>query len=195
MKEANTEPIKISLEGLFQFALNIEGADINTGKDIEANPLNIKEQKTETSISWRQGGKGKNHKKCGGKSSIFKGQELPKFDFCGRKGHTKTACRIKQKEMASSKKDTKDRSAHWKKDKAEKSQLFAAAAASSSTQEDDKDKKAFKKSFMASWKSSQKDNKAQKIKRKRSDNDTSDSEQNYSTSFKLVASKPKRAKI
>jgi hypothetical protein len=46
------------------------------------------------------------------------------------------------------------------------------------------------KSFMASWKSSKKDNKAQKNKRKRSDTDTSKSEQNYSTSFKLVALTP-----
>jgi hypothetical protein len=51
------------------------------------------------------------------------------------------------------------------------------------------------KSFMASWKSSQKDNKAQKNKLERSDNDTSNSGKNYSTSFKLVALKPKRAKI
>jgi hypothetical protein len=51
------------------------------------------------------------------------------------------------------------------------------------------------KSFMASWKSSQKDKKSQKNKRKRSDNDTSDSKQNYSTSFKLVSLKPKRARI
>jgi hypothetical protein len=43
-------------------------------------------------------------------------------------------------------------------------------------------------------KSSHKDKKAQKNKRKRSDNDTRESEQNYSTSFKLVALKPKRAK-
>jgi hypothetical protein len=42
------------------------------------------------------------------------------------------------------------------------------------------------KSFMVSWESSKKDKKAQKNKRKLSDNDTSDAEQNYSTSFKLV---------
>jgi hypothetical protein len=90
----------------------------------------------------------------------------------------------------------------WKKDKAEKAQAFSAAAASSKQDdsssdedEDDKDKKAFIKSFMASWKSSQKYKKAKENKRKCSDNDTSDSEQNYSTSFKLVALKPKRAKI
>jgi hypothetical protein len=69
----------------------------------------------------------------------------------------------------------------------------------SSSDEDEyeygKDKKAFMKSFMASWKYFQKDKKAQKNKRKRSDNDTSDSEQKYSTSFKLVALKHKRAKI
>jgi hypothetical protein len=75
------------------------------------------------------------------------------------------------------------RSAQWENDKAEKS--------SEEEDEDDKDKKAFMKSFMASWKSSKKDKKAQKNKRKRSDNDTSDSEQNYPTSFKLVALKPK----
>jgi hypothetical protein len=50
------------------------------------------------------------------------------------------------------------------------------------------------KSFMASWKSSQKDKKAQKNKCKRNDNDTRDSEKNYSTYFKLVALKPKRVK-
>jgi hypothetical protein len=103
--------------------------------------------------------------------------------------------------MASAKKYNKERSAQWKKDKAEKAQAFSAAASSSkhedssSDEEDDKDKKTFMKSFMASWKSSQKDKKAHKNKCKRSDNDTSDSEQNYSTYFKLVALKPKRSKI
>jgi hypothetical protein len=56
------------------------------------------------------------------------------------------------------------------------------------------DKKAFMNSFIESWKTSQNNKKAKKSKRKRSDNDTSDSEGNYSQSFKLVASKPKRAK-
>jgi hypothetical protein len=51
------------------------------------------------------------------------------------------------------------------------------------------------KSLRASWKSSQKDKKSHKNKQKRIDNDNSDSEQNYSTSFKLVALQPKRAKI
>jgi hypothetical protein len=51
------------------------------------------------------------------------------------------------------------------------------------------------KSFMASWKSSKKDKKAQKNKHKRSDNDTSESEQSYSTFFKLVPAKTKSAKI
>jgi hypothetical protein len=127
---------------------------------------------------------------------------LPSCDFCGRKGHTKTACRVKKKAMASAKKGTKDRIAQWKKDKAEKSQAFAAAAStseqedsSSEEDEDDKDKQAFMECFMASWKSSEKDKKAQKNKQKRSDNVTSESEQNYSTSFKLVALKPKSAKI
>jgi hypothetical protein len=86
----------------------------------------------------------------------LKGQELSSCDFCGRKGHTKTACRIKQKTMASAKKDTKERSDKWKKDKAEKAQAFAADASSSknednsSDEEEHKDKKAFIKSFMAS---------------------------------------------
>jgi hypothetical protein len=147
MKEANTEPIEMFLEDLFQFALNIKEAAINPGKDSEGNPRNSKEQKTETSIPRNQGGRDRNHKKNGGKAYILKGQELPSCDFCGRKGHTKTACRIKQKAMASDKKDTKDRIAQWKKDKAETSQSFAAAAStskqeysSSDEEEDDKDK-------------------------------------------------------
>jgi hypothetical protein len=168
MKEANTEPIEMNLE---EFALNIEEASINPGKDSEGNPRNRKETKTETTIPRKQGGKGKSHKKNGGKSSILKSQEIPSCDFCGRKGHTETACRIKQKATASAKKDTKDRSTQWKKDKDEKVQAFDAAAASSkqddsSSDEDeddkDKNKKAFMKSFMASWKSSKKDKKSQK---------------------------------
>jgi hypothetical protein len=186
----------------FQFALNMEEAAINPGKDAEGNPQSSKEQKTETSNPRKQGGKSKSHKKSGRKASILKGQDLPSSDFCGRKGYTERAFCIKKKAMASSKKYTKDRNAQWKKDKAEKAQAFAASASTSKQEynyseedEDDKDKKAFMKSFMVSWKSSQKDKKAQKNKHKRSDNDTSESEQNYSTSFKLVALKPKRAKI
>jgi hypothetical protein len=45
MKEASTEPIEMSLEDLFQFALNIEEAEINPGKDAEGNPWNSKEKK------------------------------------------------------------------------------------------------------------------------------------------------------
>jgi hypothetical protein len=56
MKEANTAPIEMSLEELFQFALNIEEATINPEKDSEGNPRNSKEQKTETSIPRKQGG-------------------------------------------------------------------------------------------------------------------------------------------
>jgi hypothetical protein len=180
MKEDNTEPIEMSLEDFFQFSLNIEEAAINPVKDSEGNPRNRKEHKTETAITRSQGGKGKNHKKNGQKVSILKGQEFPSCDFCGRKGHTETACRVKQKAIASAKKDTKDRSAQWKKDKAEKDQAFAASDSTSKQEdsssggdEDNKDKKAFMKSFMASWKSSQKDKKAQKNKCKHSDNDTS----------------------
>jgi hypothetical protein len=100
--------------------------------------------------------------------------------------------------MSSAKKDTKDRSAQWKKDKAEKAQTFAAAASSTqkeNSSSDDEEKKDFMKRFMASWKNSQKDKKSQKNKRKRIDNDTSDYEQTYSKSSKLVALKPKRIKI
>jgi hypothetical protein len=99
--------------------------------------------------------------------------------------------------MASAKKYTKDRSDQWENDKAETAQSFAAAASiikqedsSNEEDEDGKDKKAFMKSCMASWKSSKKDKKAQNNKLKRSDTDTSESEQNYSTSFKLVALTP-----
>jgi hypothetical protein len=116
MKEANTEPIEMNIEELFQFSLNIEEAVIKPGKDSEVNPRSSKEQRTETTIPQKQGGQGKNDKKSGGKISILKGQELPSCDFCGRKSHTETACRIKQKAMASAKKDTKYRSTQWKKD-------------------------------------------------------------------------------
>jgi hypothetical protein len=60
IKETNIEPIEMFLEDLFQFALNIEEAAINPRKDSEGNPWNRKEQKTETSIPRKQGGKGKN---------------------------------------------------------------------------------------------------------------------------------------
>jgi lysyl-tRNA synthetase class I len=95
-----------------------------------------------------------------------------------------------------------DRSAEWKNDRAEKAQSFVAAASASKQEdslseeyEDAKDKKAFMKSFMASSESSQRDKKAQKNKIKRSDNDTSESEQNYSTCFKIVALKPRGTNI
>jgi hypothetical protein len=71
MKGANTEPIEMSLEDLFQFALNIKEAAPNPGEDSEGNPRNSKEYKTETSIPRKQGGKCKNHKKSGGKTSIL----------------------------------------------------------------------------------------------------------------------------
>jgi hypothetical protein len=109
MKEANTEPIEMNIEELFQLALNKEEASINTGKDSEGNPRNSKEPKTESTIPRKQWGKGKNHKNNGGKSSILKGQEVPSCDFCGRKGHTETESRIKNKPMACARKGTKDR--------------------------------------------------------------------------------------
>jgi hypothetical protein len=48
MKEANTEPIEMNLEELFQFVLNIEEALINPGKDSEGNLRNSKETKIDT---------------------------------------------------------------------------------------------------------------------------------------------------
>jgi hypothetical protein len=56
-------------------------------------------------------------------------------------------------------------------------------------------KKTLMTSFIESWTTSQKNKKDHKNKRKHSDNDTSDSEENYSQSFKLAALKPKRTKI
>jgi hypothetical protein len=91
--------------------------------------------------------------------------------------------------MASAKRDTKERNAQWKKEKAEKAPYFAAAASASSkkveSSEDEFDKKAFMKCFIESWTTSQKNKKSQKNKRKRSDNDTSDSESNYLQSFDI----------
>jgi hypothetical protein len=55
MNDANTEPIEMSLEDLFQFALNIEEAAINPGKDAEGNAQNSKDTKSETTISRKQG--------------------------------------------------------------------------------------------------------------------------------------------
>jgi hypothetical protein len=75
MKEANTAPIEMNLEELFQFVVNIEEAEINPGKNSEGNPRNSKEQRTEITIPRKQGVKGKNHKKSGGKSSFLKGQK------------------------------------------------------------------------------------------------------------------------
>jgi hypothetical protein len=116
MKEANTEPIEMNLEELFQFALNIEEASINPGKDAEVNPRNSKETNTEDTIPRKQGGKGKNnHKKNRDRSSILKVKEIPTCDCCGLKGHTEPACRIKNKAMASARKETKSRNAQWKK--------------------------------------------------------------------------------
>jgi hypothetical protein len=46
MKEANTEPIEMNVEELFQLALNMEEAPINPGKDAEGNPRNSKVTRT-----------------------------------------------------------------------------------------------------------------------------------------------------
>jgi hypothetical protein len=101
-------------------------------RDSEGNARSSKGTKTETAIIWKQGGgKGKHQKRSGSKSSILKGQDRLSCYFCGRQGHTETPCRIKAKAMASAKKETKDRSAQCKKDKAEKDQSFTAAASAS----------------------------------------------------------------
>jgi hypothetical protein len=105
--------------------------------------------------------------------------------------------------MASAKIDTKDRNAQWKKEKAEKAKYFDVAASASSKKEEssedeDEDefyKKDFMNSFIESWKTSQKNKKSQKNKRKCSNNDTSDSDEEYLQSFKSVALKIKRAKV
>jgi hypothetical protein len=47
----------MSLEDLSLFALNIKEAEIKFVKDAEGNPRNSKEQKTETSIPRKKGGK------------------------------------------------------------------------------------------------------------------------------------------
>jgi hypothetical protein len=56
MKEANTEPIEMSLEVLFQFALNIEEAAINPGTYSEGDAHSIKYTKFKTTIPRKLGG-------------------------------------------------------------------------------------------------------------------------------------------
>jgi hypothetical protein len=56
MKEANTEPIEISLEALFQFSLNIEESAVNPGNDYEGNARSSKQMKTKTTVPRKQGG-------------------------------------------------------------------------------------------------------------------------------------------
>jgi hypothetical protein len=46
MKEANTEPIEVNLEELFQFSLNIEEPSINPGKYYKGNTRNSKDVNT-----------------------------------------------------------------------------------------------------------------------------------------------------
>jgi hypothetical protein len=92
----------MSIEALFQFALNIEESAVNPGKDSEGNARSSKDTNTETTFPRKQGGgqsKG-NQKRRGGKSSILKGQERPSCDVCVKMGHTEPACRIKAKAMA-----------------------------------------------------------------------------------------------
>jgi hypothetical protein len=125
-QEANIEPIKMSLEALFQFALNIEELAVNPGRDYEGNARSSKKTKTETTVPRKQGGgKGNsNQKRSGGKSSILKGQDGPSCNFCGIQGHAEPACRMKAKAMATAKKYTIDRNALWKKEKAEQLNIF-----------------------------------------------------------------------
>jgi hypothetical protein len=123
-EEADTEPIIISLEALFHFALNIEDAVLNPGKDSEGNARSSKEVKTETTVPQNQGcGKGKgDQKRSGGNSSILKGQDRLYCHFRGKSGHTVPACCIKDIVMAYDKKDTKDRDVQWNIEKTEKTQ-------------------------------------------------------------------------
>jgi hypothetical protein len=58
----------------------------------------------------------------------MKGQEVPSCDFCGKTDHTESACHSKAKAMESAKKETKERNAQWKKEKAEKAISLAAAS-------------------------------------------------------------------
>jgi hypothetical protein len=56
MKEANTERIEMTLEVWFQFALEIEEAAFNPGKDSEGNARRSKYMKTKTAFPRKQGG-------------------------------------------------------------------------------------------------------------------------------------------
>jgi hypothetical protein len=96
----------MTIEELLEFSVNIEEAEINPGKDSEVNACSINETMSEATISRKQGGeKGKgNQKRSGGKSSILKDKNRPSCDFCGKQGHTESACSIKAKAVASAKK-------------------------------------------------------------------------------------------
>jgi hypothetical protein len=70
---------------------------------------------------------------------MLEDQARPTCDLCGKVGYSEVALRSKTKAMASAKKDTEDRNAQWKKEKAEESQSFAATATASSNKKDDSD--------------------------------------------------------
>jgi 4-hydroxy-3-methylbut-2-enyl diphosphate reductase IspH len=111
--------------------------------------------------------------------------------LCGNIGHPETVYSMNAKEQASYKKDTKDKSQQWKKDKADKIRYFTSAYASRKDDNDDEDfdKEDFMTSFMESFTTAQKN---KKNKRRRSDNDdNNDSDDNYllKNSFKTEACK------
>jgi hypothetical protein len=54
-------------------------------------------------------------------------------------GHTEAVCRIKTKDEASSRKDTKDKSQQWKNVKIEKNQAFSSASKSKPDKEEKQD--------------------------------------------------------
>jgi hypothetical protein len=88
----------------------------------------------------------------------LKGQELPSCDFCGRKGHTETACHIKQNQWPLRKRTPRTEVLSGRRIRLKKLKPSTSKQEDSSSdeEEDDKDKKAFVKNFMASWKSSKK---------------------------------------
>jgi hypothetical protein len=96
MKNAKTAPIEISLEDLFQFALNIEEAVINPGKDSGAILGIAKSRKPKPQLLRSRGVKVKIIRRVEEKTSILKDQEFPSCLFGGRKGHTEIACHTKQ---------------------------------------------------------------------------------------------------
>jgi hypothetical protein len=98
MKEANTEPIEMNLKELFQFALNIEEASINPGKDAEGNPRNSKETKMETNIPRKQGGKVKITKRIGIEIQFLRVKKYQHVIFVDEKDTQRLHAKLKIKQ-------------------------------------------------------------------------------------------------